>query len=95
MPLFNAAGILQIAASGDPGLASDPQALPSGKRTVGALPTTPAPDDFERRFKAAFGRDPKPSAEEGYRAMQGALKAIAGAGTAGNDRTRVIDAYFS
>ena len=90
-----AAGLLQIAASGDPSLASDPQSLPSGKHTVGALPTTAAPADFDRRFRDAFGRDPKPSAQEGYRAMQGALKAIAGAGTAGNDRTRVIDAYFA
>jgi hypothetical protein len=95
VPLFNAAGILQVAASGDPSLASDPQALPSGKRTVGALPPAAAPADFERRFRDAFGRDPKPSAQQGYRAMQGALKAIAGAGTAGNDRTRVIDAYLN
>jgi hypothetical protein len=95
VPLFNAAGILQVAASGDPSLATDPQALPSGKQTVGALPTTPAPGDFDRRFKDAFGRDPKPSAQTGYRAMQGALHAVAGAGTAGNDRTRVIAAYFS
>ena len=95
VPLFNAAGILQVAASGDPSLASDPQALPSGKRTVGALPAAAAPADFKRRFKDAFGRDPKPSAQEGYRAMQGALKAIAGAGTAGNDRTRVINAYLN
>jgi hypothetical protein len=95
VPLFNAAGILQVAASGDPSLASDPQALPSGKRTVGALPAAAAPADFGRRFRDAFGRDPKPSAQQGYRAMQGALKAIAGAGTAGNDRTRVIDAYLN
>jgi hypothetical protein len=95
VPLFNAAGILQVAASGDPSLANDPQALPSGKRSVGALPAAPAPPDFARRFRDAFGRDPKPSAQQGYRAMEGALKAIARAGTAGNDRTRVIDAYFT
>jgi hypothetical protein len=95
VPLFNAAGILQVAASGDPRLASDPQALPSGKRTVGALPAAAAPAGFERRFRDAFGREPKPSAQQGYRAMQGALTAIAGAGTAGNDRTRVIDAYMN
>jgi hypothetical protein len=95
VPLFNAAGILQVAASGDLSLASDPQALPSGKRTVGALPAAAAPADFARRFRDAFGRDPKPSAQQGYRAMQGALKAIAAAGTAGNDRTRVVDAYLN
>jgi hypothetical protein len=94
VPLFNAAGILQVAASGDPGLASDPQALPSGKHTVGTIPTEPAPADFEARFAREFGRDPAPSAADGYRAMKGVLQAIADAGAAGNDRTRVIQAYF-
>jgi hypothetical protein len=95
VPLFNAAGILQIAAGGDTSLANDPQALPSGKRTVAALPAAPPPAGFARRFREAFGREPAPSAQKGYRAMQGVLKAIAGAGTAGNDRTRVISAYFA
>jgi hypothetical protein len=93
VPLFNAAGILQVAASGDPSVATDPQELPSGKRTVATLPAEAAPADFERRFRAAFGRDPKPSAEAGYRAMNGVIKAIAAA-RAGNDRTSVIDAYL-
>jgi len=94
VPLFNAAGILQVAASGDPSLANDPQALPSGKHTVGTLPPEAAPADFEARFAKEFGRDPAPSAADGYRAMRGVLKAIADAGAAGNDRTRVIDSYF-
>jgi hypothetical protein len=94
VPLFNAAGILQVASSGDPSLATDPQALPSGKHTVGTLPPQAAPADFEARFAKAFGRDPAPSAADGYRAMKGVLEAIAAAGAAGNDRTRVIDAYF-
>jgi ABC-type glycerol-3-phosphate transport system substrate-binding protein len=93
VPLFNAAGILQVAASGDPSLASDPQEHPSGKRTVATLPPEAAPADFGSRFREAFGRDSKPSAEAGYRAMEGVIKAIAAA-TAGNDRTSVIDAYF-
>jgi len=95
VPLFNAAGILQIAASGDPSLASDPQALPSGKHTVGTLPPEAAPADFEARFAKEFGRDPAPSAAEGYRAMKGVLAAISDAGAAGNDRNRVVDAYFN
>jgi len=95
VPLFNAAGILQVAASGDPSLAADPQALPSGKHTVGTLPPEAAPADFEARFAKAFGRDPAPSAADGYRAMKGVLQAIADAGAAGNDRTAVINAYFS
>ena len=95
VPLFNAAGILQVAAGGDRGVAADPQALPSGKHTVATLPAAAAPAGFEARFAKEFGRDPAPSAADGYRAMQGVLQAIAGAGTAGNDRTRVIDAYFN
>jgi hypothetical protein len=94
VPLFNAAGILQVAAGGDPSLAADPQALPSGKHTVATLPTEPPPADFEARFAKEFGRDPAPSAADGYRAMKGVLAAIADAGAAGNDRTRVINAYF-
>ncbi len=95
VPLFNAAGILQVAASGDPSLAADPQALPSGKHTVGTLPPEAPPADFDARFAKEFGRDPAPSAADGYRAMKGVLEAIAAAGTAGNDRARVIDAYFN
>ena len=95
VPLFNAAGILQVAAGGDPSLATDPQALPSGKHTVGTLAPEAAPAGFEARFATAFGRDGGPRAADGYRAMQGALKAIADAGAAGNDRTAVINAYFS
>ncbi|WP_028062653.1 hypothetical protein [Solirubrobacter soli] len=95
VPLFNAAGILQVAASGDPSLANDPQALPSGKHTVGTLPPQAPPADFEARFAKEFGRDPAPSAADGYRAMKGVLQAINDAGAAGNDRTAVIDNYFS
>ena len=36
VPLFNAAGILQVAPGGDRGLARDPNLLPSGKQTVEA-----------------------------------------------------------
>jgi hypothetical protein len=95
VPLFNAAGILQVAAGGDASLASDPQALPSGRHTVATLPTEPEPPDFGARFGKEFGRDPAPGAADGYRAMKGVLEAIASAGAAGNDRTAVIDAYFN
>jgi ABC-type glycerol-3-phosphate transport system substrate-binding protein len=95
VPLFNAAGILQVATSGDPSLADDPQALPSGKRTVGPAPDEAPPADFAARFAKAFGHAPAPSAATGYRAMAGVLKAIGAAGAAGNDRAHVIRAYFS
>ncbi len=62
---------------------------------MAALPPEAPPADFEARFAKEFGRDPAPSAAEGYRAMKGVLEAIAAAGAAGNDRTRVIDAYFN
>ncbi len=59
---------------------------------MGAVTGNP-PGNFEADFKQAFGRDPSAGAERGYRAMQGVLQAIAKAGAAGNDRTRVIQAY--
>ena len=52
------------------------------------------PADFEQRYEAAFKRAPDQSAENGYRAMAATLAAIKAAGAAGNDRTRVIDAYL-
>lgn len=93
VPLFNAAGLLQVAPGGDRSLATDPNQLPSGKRTVATTLTGAAPADFRRRFRTAFGRDPAPGAERGYRAMASVLRAIADART-GNDRASVIDAYL-
>jgi hypothetical protein len=93
VPLFNAAGVLQVAPSGDPSLISNPNELPSGKRTVGQLQGE-LPGDFARRYEQAFGRAPDGNAENGYRAMQAVLGAIKTAGAAGNDRTRVIDSYL-
>ena len=92
VPLFNAAGILQVAPGGDEKLESDPNELPSGKPTVGAVKGE-LPPDFKTRFDQAFGRAPDDEAEQGYRAMHGVLGAIAKAGAAGTDRTRVIRAY--
>jgi hypothetical protein len=93
VPLFNAAGILQVAPSGDTSLASNPDALPSGRPTVGALEGE-VPADFGRRYEAEFGRAPDQNAANGYRAMAAILAAIETAGAAGNDRTRVIDSYL-
>jgi hypothetical protein len=92
VPLFNAAGILQISPGGDMGLAQDPNANPSGAPTLGGLPATPVPAGFDQRFRAAFGHAPQPSAQEGYRAMAGIIAAVAKA-TPGNDRTKVISAF--
>ena len=75
VPLFNAAGILQVAPGGDFALASDPNALPSGRSTVGGV-QGPCPADFDARFREAFGRDPGAGAGDGYRAMSGVLRAI-------------------
>lgn len=93
VPLFNAAGILQVAPSGDPSLISNPNELPSGKATVGQVQGA-VPGDFAARYERAFGRAPDRNAESGYRAMQATIAAIKSAGAAGNDRTRVIDAYL-
>jgi hypothetical protein len=92
VPLFNAAGILQVAPAGDLGLATDPRANPSGRPTLGAPESEHVPAGFDARFKAAFGRDPKPAARDGYRAMRGIIRAVAAANP-GNDRTNVLRAY--
>ncbi|MDA0172059.1 hypothetical protein OJ998_23355 [Solirubrobacter taibaiensis] len=93
IPLFNAAGILQVAPSGDMSLTSNPNELPSGKSTVGGLEGA-VPAGFAERYEAAFDRAPDQNAENGYRAMAATLAAIKTAGAAGNDRTRVIDSYL-
>jgi hypothetical protein len=95
VPLLNAAGILQVAPGGDAALATDPQAKPSGRRTLAPLAANAVPANFDARFRAAFGRAPTEKARTGYAAMRSVLRAIARAGRRGNDRSRVISAYFS
>jgi hypothetical protein len=90
VPLFNAAGVLQVAPGGD--ATPPPALLPSGRPTVMRTRGT-TPPDFVARFRDAFGHPPSGDAGEGYRAMAGILAAIERAGAAGNDRTRVIDSY--
>ena len=53
-------------------------------------PSGSVPPDFDSRFREAFGRAPGAGAEDGYRAMNGVLRAIAA--RAGNDGRRV-DTY--
>jgi hypothetical protein len=93
VPLFNAAGILQVAPGGDQGLTAEPRMLPAGRPTVAPLGGA-APADLPARFRGAFGRDPSSGAERGYRAMAGILSAIERAGAAGNSRARVLDEYL-
>jgi len=90
VPLLNAAGVLQVAPGGDAALGSDPQATPSGRRTLAPLAPGTVPAGFAAAFQAAFGRAPTAQARTGYRAMQTILRAI---GRGGNDRTQVIQAY--
>jgi hypothetical protein len=92
VPLFNAAGILQVAPGGNLDLARDEHANPSGRPTLGPPQDEHVPADFDARFKAAFNRAPEASARVGYRAMQGIIRAVAAANP-GNDRTNVIRAY--
>jgi hypothetical protein len=68
--------------------------LPAGRRTVASLDGGSAPADLAARFRRAFGRDPSPGTERGYRAMAGILSAIERAGAAGNSRARVLDEYL-
>ena len=95
VPLFNAAGVLQVAPGGDVGLAPDPNAHAArgGRRSVGlqgrCRPTSTS------RFREAFGRAPGAGAEDGYRAMAGVLRAIGDArARPATTARRVIDAYL-
>jgi branched-chain amino acid transport system substrate-binding protein len=54
----------------------------------------PAAQDFFKRFKEKYSRDPYPYAIYGYEAMKFALLAIQIDGDKGNDRQAVIDAFF-
>jgi hypothetical protein len=92
VPLFNAAGILQVATGGNLALATDEHANPSGRPTLGPPQGEHVPADFDARFKAAFNRDPAPIARDGYRAMRGIIRAGAAANP-GHDRTQVIASY--
>ena len=95
VPLFNAAGILQVAPAGDLGLARDPNANPAGHLTLAGPGNAPLPAGFDASFRAAFGHAPQPSAQEGYRAVQGVIRAIMRAAPAGNNRDRVARVYLA
>jgi hypothetical protein len=96
VPLFNAAGILQVAPGGDTALAHDAHANPSGRPTLASTArAAPVPADFAARFRATFGHAPDAAADQGYRAMHSVIAAIAQAAPAGNDRTRVIQRYLA
>jgi hypothetical protein len=95
VPLFNAAGVLQVAPGGDLALADDAQLTPAGLRTLAPPAAVPLPADFVQRYRTAFGRAPTRQAERGYRAMSGVLGAIARAGAHGDDRNAVRRAYLA
>jgi hypothetical protein len=95
VPLFNEAGVLQVAPDGDLALGDDAQLTPARERTLAPPAAVPLPPGFAQRFRAAFGRAPTPRAERGFRAMLGVLAAIARAGPNGNDRDAVRRAYLA
>jgi hypothetical protein len=97
VPLLNAAGILQVAPGGDPRLARDPEANPSGRRTLAGVVAdgfAAGLPGFDTPFKRTFGHTPTAAAREGYDAIREILRAIGRAGAGGNDRTQVIRAYL-
>jgi hypothetical protein len=95
VPLFNAAGVLQVAPDGDLALGDDAQLTPAAQRTLAPPAPVPLPADFAERFRAAYARAPTARAVSGFRAMQGVLRAIARAGADGNDRDAVRRAYLA
>ena len=55
----------------------------------------PAARRMARRYRAAFGSDPPPAALYGYESMRAVLAAIRRAGSRGNDRRAVIEAFMT
>lgn len=54
----------------------------------------PKAQRFFQQYRATFGRAPEPDAIYGYEAMSLVIQCIKDAGTRGNDRQAVIDAFF-
>lgn len=54
----------------------------------------PASKRFFADYRKAYGTDPGPEAIYGYEAMSATLQAIRDAGSRGNDRKAVVDAFF-
>jgi branched-chain amino acid transport system substrate-binding protein len=54
----------------------------------------PAAQDFFKKYKAKYGKNPEPYAIYGYEAMKDALLSVQNAGDKGNDRSAVIDQFF-
>jgi branched-chain amino acid transport system substrate-binding protein len=54
----------------------------------------PAAQDFFKKYKEKYGKDPEPYAIYGYEAMKDALLSIQNAGDKGNDKSAVIDQFF-
>ena len=73
---------------------------PSASETYLASPTLaanlypPVAQRFFRLFKRTFGYDAQPAALYGYEAMQVVLQAVRDAGSRGNDRQAVVNAFF-
>ena len=66
--------------------------------TTPTLPTPLLPRaarDFVTRFRATFGQEPEPDALLAYAATKLVLRSIRGAGEQGNNRDKVVDAYFA
>ena len=66
--------------------------------TTPALPARLLPDsagEFRDRFRMTFGREPAPEALQAYEAASAVLHAIESAGTRGNSRQAVTDAFLA
>lgn len=78
------------------GLADDDVAADIGPASQVTTIVGPPPPDarFVAAFDERFGRKPGPWAAYGYEAMRRVLHAISVAGSRGNDRRAVVDAYL-
>jgi branched-chain amino acid transport system substrate-binding protein len=100
-----AAAAPRVRLYGPGAIAHDPAVsqLPAGvlrrmRVTTSLLPLRllpPAARQFDARFRTTFGRHPVPNALQAYEATRAVLDAIRVAGTKGNDRQAVTDAFMA
>jgi len=97
-----AAPLLPLYATGGVAFPGFAKALGGAGRVVGLTSPIVAPDAslaavkrFESSYRGAFGVAPPAEAAYGYEAMRSVLQAVRDAGSEGNDRSAIIDAFMA
>jgi len=93
MAIFGSDQLAQPAVAEHLGPGGEGVRIPGPALPAGALP--PAGARFRAAFRAAYGREPEPTAAFGYEAMRVVLDAVRRAGPRGNHRAAVVREFFA